>query len=143
MASNGTCEAVAALKVLTPALPRFPDMVREIGLHEPGRPMSYALYDVIDGEAMGFGLYNEERVAVQRVYVTSGSTFSLHNHDATEHIIVFEGEMIVNKPDDLAGHKVLTGESIVFPAHQDHEIYFPVGTWAIVVAVPSTEGFPV
>lgn len=97
-------------------------------------------YDVGDGLCVGFGLFNNERVAVQRTAMSKGTVFPRHKHEAKEVIIVTFGKLKVRC--DGMEKELQVGDVFYFPHGQDHSIEALEDTWMIALTIPSAKGYP-
>ena len=98
-------------------------------------------YKTTNGTAIGFGLFADENVAIQRVFFSAGTKFSNHIHDnADEYCILVSGCLIFSlngkEPKITRG-----GVFIVNPLIQ-HSAHAIEDTWAIFVSIPPVVGYP-
>lgn len=121
-------EHLEILKKLTPILSSF----------NKERMGDYIEYD-IDGTGVGYGLWKEPAVAVQRVFMSAGTTFPAHHHKEIECIILYKGSYEITN-DITKVYKA--GDVIVFPPDMPHYGTALEDSWMICVSVPSGEGYP-
>lgn len=121
------------LEKLQDLTPRLKDLV--VNSNEE----SYQIYEVEDGLAFGFGLMNEPRVAVQRVYLPAGTRFTRHHHDVNEYIVCYEGELEIIANGNA--RRLRTGDCAFHPAGQTHERISIENSWIICVTIPADEGY--
>lgn len=127
------------LKTLTDNLPPIPKLSEMI--HNPGSVRSYIEYDVEDGSAIGFGLLSQKEVGVQKLFISSGTTFPNHIHDKeVEFGILFEGKLEV----EINGEKQIVekGECVKFCCKDIHGARALEDTWLIAVSIPRIDGYP-
>ena len=80
-------ENLKKLKELTPKL-------HELILPISDNPGEHIIeYKCAEGTAIAFGLYKEEDVGVQRVFMSKGTKFPEHNHEEHEYILVYKGKV--------------------------------------------------
>jgi len=98
-------------------------------------------YSVECGTVIGFGLFHNDVVAVQRAFASFGSLFSRHEHAEHEILIVISGHMVVIY-DDETKVSLNSGESVNIPPNTPHRVDVLDDTWMIGVTVPASEGYP-
>lgn len=132
-------ETLNRLKKLTEELPEIPTLKQIV--HNPGNIRSYIEYEVDNGTSIGFGLLSQQEVAVQKLFLSSGSEFPPHKHDVEkEYGIIFEGEVEV----DIEGQKQILkkGDCVEFCCNKTHSARAITDTWLIAVAIPAIQGYP-
>lgn len=106
------------------------------------------------GTFIGFGLYNDGDVAVQRVFMSRGTEVPEHAHEEDEYVIIYKGTFEFAAKNGGATCKgkygKLVGDTIVLK-EKDH-IYIPSNvlhggkmledTWIISVTIPAAAGYP-
>ena len=97
-------------------------------------------YEVEEGNIFGFGLFKNEEVAIQRVFLSSDSVMPKHIHDEIEYIIIYRGEVEITSEDTK--NLLKTGDFIVFPPHKSHKVVAIQDSWAICITIPASEMFP-
>jgi quercetin dioxygenase-like cupin family protein len=120
------------LEVLTEELPTLKDLaIIKQGVIE---------YDVGDGTLLGFGLWHEPAVGVQRAFTSKGTVLARHMHDEREWLIVYKGRLEV----DYCGETIEVGEGdfVFFESHTAHLVKALKDTWLLGVTVPVAEGYP-
>jgi mannose-6-phosphate isomerase-like protein (cupin superfamily) len=95
---------------------------------------------VIDGTCIGFALYWEQDVAVQRAFMSGGSHFTLHEHKVHEFLLVYQGYITVTIDDEE--HEVEPPDAIHIPPNTPHTVLAHEDTWMIGITVPASEGYP-
>ena len=90
--------------------------------------------------SIGFCLYKNDRVAVQRCYLPKGCSFPVHQHDEKEWLIVFSGEIHATYEDRVV--IMFPGQSVYFENHQVHGVYAKENSWVLGVTIPAAEGYP-
>ena len=92
------------------------------------------------GKILGFFLYNEPVVSVQRVFMEKGTKFPNHFHTSFEYGIVYSGSIEVTHGGEVRTYGV--GECMAFPNNEEHKGVALEDVWIVFVAVPSAEGYP-
>lgn len=96
----------------------------------------------VDGTCIGFNLWNEDRISVQRCFLSSGAVFPEHTHKkSTEWIIVYSGALRV-KYGEEDFTTVVPGEGVQIAIGQLHTVESLEDTWMIAVTVPADPGYP-
>jgi quercetin dioxygenase-like cupin family protein len=90
--------------------------------------------------SIGFCLYKNDRVAVQRCYLPKGCSFPAHQHDEKEWLIVFSGEIHAAYGDKTI--IMLPGQSVYFENHQVHCVSAKENSWVLGITIPAAEGYP-
>ena len=98
-------------------------------------------YETADGTCVGHGLYKSPEVSVQRAFMSAGTVFPTHIHDATEVLTLYKGKARV-ECDGMPDRVIGPGESCYFPKGSGHTVEALEDTWMIAVAVPMIEGYP-
>lgn len=131
--------SLTKLKELTKVLPPVPHLSEMI--HNPGGTRSYIEYNVNGGTCIGFGLLNQEQIAVQKIFISSGTEFPLHTHEIEKEFgIIYSGLLKVFVEDEE--YIVNPGECIEFCCNQKHKVIALDDTWLIAVSIPAIDGYP-
>lgn len=125
-------ENLKKLKELTPRLGQL-----TLGHNNPGK--NFIEYDVENGTCIGFGLHNEDAVAVQRTFMSKGTSFPEHSHEEWELFLVYHGHTKVKYNNTEVDLKKT--EYLEFKPNEPHSAYACEDTWFIAVSIPSGEGF--
>ncbi len=97
----------------------------------------------IDGTCIGFNLWNENRISVQRCFLSSGAVFPEHSHKkSAEWLIVYTGMLRIRYGDDVDVMTVSPGECSQLAVGQLHTVEALEDTWMIAVTVPADPGYP-
>lgn len=122
-------------KRLTESLPSAPNLPELIG----GTSGSMVEYKLDDGTCLGFALYNNGAVSVQRAFLSKDGHFPVHFHkDRSEVLVVVQGKMKVRCGDFS---KILeAGDFVFFPKSEEHETWAIEDTWMIGIEVPGYGG---
>lgn len=123
---------LAYLRELTEQLPDLSAMIKEGG----GKVIEY---DVV-GTCIGFCLHKEAGVAVQRVFMSKGTTFNEHVHDESEVMTVYKGKLVFDCKKGFV--EVEAGQSISFVPGEYHSAEAAQDTWLIATTVPADPGYP-
>ena len=98
-------------------------------------------YDVGDGTAIGFNLYNNGEIAVQRTFLSKGTIFPEHIHsDSVEIIIIYKGKGRCNI--NGVSKEFGVGEYCFVDTGLPHSWEILEDTWLIGITIPATEGYP-
>ena len=98
-------------------------------------------YDVKNGTSLGFNLYNNEEIAVQRAFASKDSVFPEHVHKKeTEILIVYKGEGICYYGDEEKHMNV--GDCIKIEPNINHSWKMLKDTWLIGITIPAVKGYP-
>jgi len=101
---------------------------------------SWVEYKVESGTCFGFGLFKQDEVAVQRVFLSKGTIFPEHMHSCWEYLIVYKGNLqhcIGNDAKNLGPTNYVTispGMTHAGKAKED--------TWLIAITIPAGKGYP-
>lgn len=129
----------STLRTLTeqlPPIPRLKDMVSNLGANR-----NYIEYKVKNGTSIGFGLLNQREVAVQKLFISAGTTFPTHRHSTQmEYGIIFVGELEITIDNEVK--KLTRGDCIKFDPNTNHTLEAITDSWLITIAVPKIEGYP-
>ena len=123
-------ESIKRLKEITPFLNGIVER-RASGIVE---------YDVERGTSIGFGLFKDKHVAVQRNFCSSGTVFPAHQHHENEVIILYtgRGRLLINgDPNNWESPAVFW-----LKPNQTHLFEFYEDTHMIAVTVPASKGYP-
>ena len=97
-------------------------------------------YNVNDGTSLGFALYKDPEIAVQRIFISAGSKPLPHNHKEKEYITVYRGKLRVTIDGKDRICKV--GDSVYFNPMQMHHESILEDTWLLCVTIPACEEYP-
>ena len=130
------------LKKLEELIPRLDEMILA-----GGNPKGFVEYETNDGTCLGFPLYKNKKVAVQRTFLTNGTEFPKHVHDEeTEIIIIFQGKgnAIIYNDDSSIKEEQIIGEGDCFRIEKGtyHSWYMLEDTWLIGITIPASEAYP-
>jgi quercetin dioxygenase-like cupin family protein len=121
-----TREAVAQLKEITEKL----------------TTQHTAVYRVDRGCSVGWGLYKNDDIAVQRNELAPGTVFPEHTHkDMAEWIIVYKGRIRFTHGDGETA-TLGVGDSIKFEPNTPHRAEVLELCHLIGVTIPADEGYP-
>jgi len=98
-------------------------------------------YKADKGHVFGIGLYNNNEIAVQRVFVSKGAVFPIHQHTPIEWMICYKGylRIIINDKEQ----EMKTGDFVHIKSNDPH--YVPnvlEDTWLLCITIPSDTGYP-
>ncbi len=123
------------LRALTEALPSLSRI--SVGVGTSG----VVHYEVGDGTCIGFSLWNDGNIAVQRVFLSAGTKFPAHIHTGHEWVMVFSGNAIFQEE----GSDPITlqpGSYVYDPPERAHCFTAITDCWALAVTIPADEGYP-
>ena len=106
-----------------------------------------------EGTCIGFGLYKEDNVAVQRTFLSKGATIELHSHEEKEYILVYKGAFKLLADEDLKCLKdgeptignncvLKSGDGVFLKSYQPHGMISLEDTWVICVTIPAAKEYP-
>ena len=127
-------DGIRRLEELVPKLPVLNDLVVSQGCDS-------VEYDAADGTCVGYGLYKTPDVSVQRAFMSKGTVFPVHAHEATEVLTIYKGKAMISC-DGIPDRVIGPGQSCYFPKGSGHSVKALEDTWMIAVAVPMIEGYP-
>ena len=99
-------------------------------------------YKTIKGSMVANALLNIDEIAVAQTIFTENTVIDTHIHEESdEWVFVYMGELTIKTPE---GEFKINNESPMFhvPTKQPHKVSSTEVTWAVVIAIPSDEGFP-
>lgn len=111
-------------------------------------------YNVGDsGTAIGFGVWKQPEIAVQRVFMSKGTIFPKHNHPEHEYVLVYKGSFKVHRceksPARMSGKHSTdktgilgVGDGIYFAPNEEHWGEILEDTWILSTTIPAGEGYP-
>jgi len=135
---ESTKNSLDQLKLLTPLLPEIPNLVDLISI-----PDTIINYNIPNGTSLGFKLLFEDKVAVQKHFLSLGSKFPTHLHEnSIECLIVYEGKLKVTIDNEEIVKVLTPGESINIPKNSTHKVQALEDTWLIGVIIPKEDGYP-
>ncbi len=93
-----------------------------------------------DGTFMGFGLYTNSDVSVQRVFLSKGTIVSEHTHKEREWGMVYKGKVLVRYRGEE--HEYDVGSCLFCEVGESHSGIALEDTWVMFVTIPAGEGYP-
>ena len=130
--------SIDKLRELTDKLPPAPKLA-DFTEHLNG---SVVKYNVGKGNSLGIGLYVDDKVSVQRVYLEEGTVFDMHTHPCSAELIMcYEG---VVRSTRKGGYKLLRpGDFDYLEPGEAHGGEALENSWIIAITIPpDKEGFP-
>jgi quercetin dioxygenase-like cupin family protein len=126
---------LARLKQIAEALPpTLPNLVQ-------WNEKCFTQYKTDTGTILGFGIYKDDDVAVQRGFLSKGAKFPPHSHGVTEVITIVKGRLRTQGteigPTDLA-----PAQTVTYPPHDQHSHEALEDTWLIALTIPAAKGYP-
>jgi len=92
------------------------------------------------GTVLGFGLFKDGEVGIQRAFMSKGSIIHPHFHPEWEIVIVYHGKLKFRY--DSKEQVIGVNEYIVFANSEPHDAEALEDTWMIAVTIPASEGYP-
>ena len=123
------------IRKLEELTPRLPKLVNSFGSG------AVAVYLAEQGSSMlGFNLWKESRIAVQRCFAPKGSVLGTHCHDETEILIVYSGRMrfMVEGVEHIIG----PADILRLEPGRTHNAEALEDSWALGITIPAAEGYP-
>lgn len=106
-------------------------------------------YKTVIGTAIGYALFKIDTVAVQRVFLSSGTVFPIHVHAEKEWMMVYQGSMTFNfgkiesREEDLKDEKICNpGDYVYFDSYIPHSAIVHKDSWIIAVTIPAERNYP-
>lgn len=116
-------------------------LTKQVPNHNPGVKLGRMLIlDTITGKAVSESLLHIPAIAVANTIFEGGCHVDVHNHDQTEILVVYQGEMILRTEEWVKA--VTVGECVRIEPHIKHTAEFPVKTRIIAITVPASKYFP-
>jgi len=133
-------ESLDKLRVLTEHLPALADITkRDVSGFETRGEIEYRMER---GTCIGWFVYRDDNVAVQRAFLSKDALFPRHAHeDVAETICVYEGRLVVAY-EDGESKEAGPGESVYIERGAPHSVQALEDTWTIGITVPAIEGYP-
>ena len=137
MLESNVMEARNGLALLRELTGKLPELAVS---YKSGNMVEYGPGPVDGADAVGFGLYKNDRIAIQRAWFPAGSILAAHQHEEKEWVIIYSGEAEIT----FEGKTVLlkAGDSVYFAKHQMHSFKAIKSTWVLGVTVPAAEVYP-
>ena len=101
----------------------------------------YVEYKVGKGTSLGFNLYNNGDIAIQRAFLTKGTTFPTHVHENEIEILIIykgSGKLITIKEEKI----FKSGETCRVEKGVPHSWEMLEDSWLIGITIPAGEGYP-
>jgi quercetin dioxygenase-like cupin family protein len=89
---------------------------------------------------LGFRLWSEPGVAVQRSFLPRGCVLDDHHHDEKEILVVYSGRMNVVFKDRTVS--LSASDVLEIPPLSTHRAEAVEDTWCIGITIPAAEGYP-
>lgn len=131
-------DTVDKLKILTEELPPVPKLSALVSQNDEITP--YIEYAVEKGTAIGFAILYKDEISGQEAFMSKGTLFPFHIHDALEILIPYEGKLLVRKGDEEI--EVNVGDTITFKQGESHCVTALEDTWMVGITIPSSDGYP-
>lgn len=128
-------EALAKLKQLTQLLE--PPALSGV---TSGKVNDVAIYTVDGGTSIGFPIHHEKDVAIQRVFMSKGSTFLPHKHDVHEWVVVYRGKYMLNYKGEKKEQGM--GDMAYFEPGEPHSGVLLEDTWILAITIPADKDYP-
>lgn len=96
-------------------------------------------YTIDQGGCEGYGIYKEDGLSVQIVWILPNTFFPKHTHEKVEYLILLEGEL-ANENGTLKEYN--KGDVITIPPNTAHCVYTKKGCKLIAITPNIDEGYP-
>jgi len=125
------------LKKLEELTPKLPSLVNHYGAS-----VDMVAYMSHDGGStcLGFRLWREPGVAVQRAFMPKGCVLDNHCHDEKEILVVYSGQMNIVFSDRTVS--LFASDVLEIPPLSVHRAEAVENTWCIGITIPAAEGYP-
>lgn len=126
------------LKEITPKLSKF---IISKPNHDSSNPGNFIEYSPNDGGTfLGFGLFKNTNIAVQRVFMSKGTKIPEHNHKEWECCITYSGNYILHYKEE---DREMPPKSIaIFEPDKPHSGIMLEDTWIIAITIPASGDYP-
>jgi quercetin dioxygenase-like cupin family protein len=115
--------------------------LRQLTAELPGMVAGTIHYTVENGTCLGFSMWHDDEMAVQRAFMSKGTVFPAHIHPGHEWVIIKSGHgrahVVGQDPLDLT-----PGMGVHFEPGQEHTFEVTEDTWLLCLTVPADEGYP-
>ena len=116
-------------------------LVYETVSKEVNGDISYKTDDKINEACLGYFLFKNPKVAVQRAHIKKGSILPQHEHKQNEYLIIYDGKIKVTINEQE--QRIYTaGQSVYFPPKTLHCVEALEDAWVIGITVPASEVYP-
>lgn len=101
---------------------------------------NYIEYTINNGVCVGYSLYHNSNIAIQRAFMRNGTSFPQHSHKEKEILVISSGKLkvTINNKSSIFER----GDSLSFEMNQIHEVEALEDTWVIGITIPASEGYP-
>lgn len=134
--------ADSSLRELRDMVEKLPDLSQLVG--DFGQ--NHVEYHTKDGTTLGFRLWAEGEIAVQRTFLTEGATFPKHAHDQHEYLLVYQGSIVVEgaveRTGPNEGNITMPGCMVYIPPGTSHSVKVLQNCWLIGITIPAAKGYP-
>ena len=121
------------LREITPILTKF--------VQDSDKSSDMINYDIDEGTALGFGVFNDGNIAIQRAFMSKDGVFPIHKHEELEILIVYSGKLEVSFHETK--DKLIKAPGIVyFNPGEVHCVRALEDSWMIGLTIPTAEGYP-
>ena len=131
--SSGLSKNIIRLKEITPLL-SF--------VLEDKKCNNCIKYKLKIGSCTGYYLYNDNKIAIQRAFITKGSEFPKHTHkDEKEWLIICNGHIIIEF-ESGESLNLNEGDFCFVEKGIPHWMIAKEDTWIVGITVPADRGYP-
>jgi len=133
---NSTCESLEKLRKMTNNLPNLLALTTLQGITS-----SHAVeHRVEGGTSLGFGLWWQPELAIQRIFMSAGARYPKHQHAESEWILVVSGRLLLHVDN---GDKELAPQGMrYFLPHEAHGATALEDCWQLCITMPASDGYP-
>ena len=126
-------EHLLHLEQLTEELPSLDELVRSSS-------NDFIEYKTETGTILGINLYSASAISAQRLFMSKGSEFPMHqNANQREWFIIYKGMLEVHYDSRTATLGI--GDSVYFDPGSPHSAKALKDTWMLGVTVPRAKGY--
>jgi quercetin dioxygenase-like cupin family protein len=119
----------------------LPDL-SQLVTHQTERHIEYSVL----GTAIGFSLWYQSDVAVQRLFLLKETVFPEHNHQEHEYVILVSGSIKRTGKGTIIGPHINgvlnSGGCIYYAPGTPHSSEILENSWVISVTIPASEAYP-
>lgn len=108
------------------------------------REQGHIIYDLDQGSAITFTLHRNANSHVLRAFLSAGTIFPLHNHEASAETLILEtGNITVmsdGQGDDQIRQELREGVPMWIPEKLNHFLHAKEDSWILAILIPPDQG---
>lgn len=93
------------------------------------------------GSCHGIAIYNDDTIAVQRAFMSKGTSLPPHYHDEIEVLTIFQGMLQITFIDGKQTF-IGVGDTYKFNPKESHYCEALEDTWMIAITIPPSKDYP-